>query len=357
MSVKVDYRPDRKKWQVTFYLDGKRKRPLFAEKPKAEDFARKIRMGLAPEDVNTITLAEASQLYYTRVSVRKNAKSRSNDKRYLNLQEHFMFAERGIERIGTVALEDMEAFRNWLEAKPVYMDEQVLMGANSINRCLRVLKHFYKKHVQWKNIGDSPCLYLDMLDVIVSERPAMSGEQYLKTLEACLPGWPKETVQFTFLTGIPPTAIERLDWTDVNLANRSYSILRKKGVKAQWRRIPMGLSEPAFAMLVDIRNRTGATEGPVFRDECGRRLLADRVSREANAAIRRAGVTGVTFYGLRHALATDSTAAGIATEVVRQIMGHQSIATTQRYANKVKLSVVTEALESVRGGKLVASGV
>jgi integrase len=183
--------------------------------------------------------------------------------------------------------------------------------------------------------------------------PAMSFEQYAKLLGACS-GWLRDAVEFTFLTGVPPTCIERLEWSDVNLPARSYSILRKKGRKAQWRKIPMGMSEHTFALL--CRLRQGASDGHVFKDECGRPLLADRISRGANEALRAAGVKGVTFYGLRHALASDMTAAGVATEVVRQAMGHQSIATTQKYANKLKLEVVTDALESVRGGNLVAAG-
>jgi hypothetical protein len=170
MSVKIEFRKDRQKWQVTYYLAGQRKRPLFDEKPEAQDFARKIELGLSPEPQDTITIAQASREYFDRVSCKKNPKSKSNDKRYFNLQEHFMFSERGIERLGTVRLEDMEAFRDWLLTGPLYLDEKVEMGPSTVNRCIRVLKSFYRKHVQWKNIGESPCLYLDPLDSVPRER-------------------------------------------------------------------------------------------------------------------------------------------------------------------------------------------
>jgi integrase len=60
------------------------------------------------------------------------------------------------------------------------------------------------------------------------------------------------------------------------------------------------------------------------------------------------------MYSLRHALASDLTNANVATEIVRQAMGHASIQTTQRYANKGGLQAVANALTQVRGGSLVA---
>ena len=46
MSVTIKYRESRKKFQVDYYLNGIRKRPLFQSKTEAECFARKIGLGL-----------------------------------------------------------------------------------------------------------------------------------------------------------------------------------------------------------------------------------------------------------------------------------------------------------------------
>lgn len=352
-SVRIEFRKDRKKWQVTYYLEGVRKRPLFRTELEAQNFARKIRLGLSPESEDSITIEDAGKKYFFSESVKKNPKSRSNDRRYINLHFHFMTYERGIERLGSVELEDMEAFRDWLPLLTTYDQKPVSMAPSTVNRCLRVMKHFYKRHIQWKNIKESPCVYLEFLDAPEKDRPMMTGEQYLATLEKA-EVWFKPILTFTFLTGTPPSCIARLTWDDVDLNRRTYSILRKKGAKARWKRIPMVMADPTFQLLVAIRNQSRLI-GHVFRDPEGRPMLADRISRIANDCRRAAGIEGVTFYGLRHALASDMTSAGIATEIVRQAMGHQSIATTQRYANKVALKSITGALESVRGGSLVAN--
>lgn len=357
MSIKVSFRKDRKKYEVRYYLNGERKRPLFDSKIEADNFARKVSFGLPVEDQNSITIDAAGKKYFAAESEKKSPKSKSNDKRYINLHHYFMTQVRGIERLGSIGLEDMEAFRDWLPTlriDPTDETKSMRMGNATVNRCLRVMKHIYRKHTQWKDLDESPCIYLEFLEHEERARAVMTSDEYIKTLEKA-EGWLKPVLQFMYLSGSPAICIERLNWADVDLAKRSYSTLRRKGRNAAWKRSYFGMTDDAFALFVMLRNQWPAVDGPVFRDSHGRPLLADRVTRAGNDAIRAAGVKGVTLYGSRHALATDMTAANISTEIVRQAMGHASITTTQRYANKIGLRSVTGAIESVRGGNLVAN--
>lgn len=355
MSVTVTFRKDRKKYQVTYWLDGKRYRPLFDAKTEADNFARRIRLGLSPENADSVTIEEAGKKYFETESQKKSPKSRSNDKRYINLHFHFMTYERGIQHLSSVTLEDMEAFRDWLPKQTEYDDKPMRMGESTVNRCLRVLKHFYKRCVQWKHIKETPCQYLEFLEAEQKDRQAMTGEEYLKALEQADP-WFKPVMQFAYLTGAAASSISRLTWDDVSFPTRTYSLLRKKGKAAKWKRIPLAMTDQVFALLLMIQNQTPNAAGQVFRDPNGRGLLADRITKTGNAAIKAAGFEDVTMYSMRHALASDLTAANVATELVRQAMGHASISTTQRYANKVGVKTVAGAIETVRGGSLVAVG-
>jgi len=356
MSVKVSWRKDRERWQVEYHLDGQRKRPLFRERTKADDHARKIRLGLKPEDRECISIFDAGQKYFHAESVRKNPKSRTNDKRYINLLFHFMTYERGIERLNSIELEDMEAFRLWLESTKEFDDKPMDMGPSSINRCLRVLKRFFLKFIHWKEITENPCQYLEYLDSVENPRPVMTGPQHVLTLEQC-PDYLKPVVRFMYLTGSPASVIARLKWSDIDFERGAMTVTRKKGRKAQTIRTQVPVAQDTLALLAMLRDLWPQFEGgAVFRDANGRPLLADRITREGNEARVRAGVgDGVTLYGLRHGLASDMTAANVATEIVRQALAHRSITTTQNYANKVSLKIVSGALESVRGGDLVAT--
>lgn len=353
MSLKVEFRKDRNTWQVVYYLDGKRKRPSFLTETEAVNFARRIQAGLGRDEKYNTTIADAAKKYFTSESVKKDPKSAANDKRYLNLLFHFMTVERGLECLGSIELEDLEAFRDWLVQQTEYDGRPMKMGPSTVNRCLRVLKHFFKRHVQWKTIGESPCGYLEFLESEEKPRKVMTQADFFVAYEMA-PEWFRPIFRFILLTGAPPTCVSRLTWEDVNFSGRTYSIHRKKGRHRRLKSIPLPMTDAVFAELIALRNADPAAEGPVFKTESGRAIRPDRISRVGNRAIRDAGIKGVTVYGLRHALASDMTNAGIATELIRQVMGHASIQTTQRYANKTHLTAVSNALETVRGGSLVA---
>ena len=50
-------------------------------------------------------------------------------------------------------------------------------------------------------------------------------------------------------------------------------------------------------------------------------------------AVREAGVTSFTWYGLRHTFASRLVMAGVDIRTVADLMGHQSIQMTMRYAH------------------------
>lgn len=366
MSVIVSYREDRSKWQVCYYVDGKRKRRQFKEKPAADNFARKIRIGMSPDELDSIPLIEAGRKYFASESQRKNPKSRANDKRYINLHFHFMNYERGIENLASVSLEDMEAFRDWLptlmfepwqnenpKTKALLPHKPMSMGPKTVNRCLAVIKHMYKKCIHWKHIETTPCEYLEFLEAEDNDRPAMTGPEYLQALRHA-PAWFSPTLQFIYLTGAAASSVARLTWNDIDFDTRTFSLLRKKGRKAKWKRIPQAMTDPLFALLIMVRNEWPNAQTAVFRDEAGLPLAADTITKFGNIVIKASGVKDRTLYCLRHGLASDLTEANVATEIVRQVMGHASITTTQRYANKGGLRAVAGAIAKVRGGKVVA---
>jgi integrase/recombinase XerD len=346
-SIKVQFRDDRNKWQVSYWLDGKRKRPLFESKQEALNFARRLRLGETVSESNSIPLSEAIQSYKENESEQKA--SSANEPRYFNLLFHFMTVERGVEHLGNVTLQDLEAFQRWLLVTKLIGDEPLKMGASTVNRAFHSYRHFFKKQVQWGNLPASPCIYLDNLETEENERRAMTRAEF-DLAYAQSPEWFKSCFRFIFLTGAPPICVERLTWSDVDLVAGSYRMRRRKGPKAKWKVYSHPITGELLTLLLAQRERFQDRISAVFRNESGKPLKADWCSKIGNRAIKSAGLEGVVLYGLRHGLATDLTDANVATEVVRQIMGHASISTTQRYAKRAKLETLSSALTIVRGG-------
>lgn len=346
MSVKVTYRKDRNKWQVTYWVDGKRNRPLFPTEREANDFKRKVLLGLTREGKESITLEDAIKSYFHDVTLKtKSRTSQKNDERYFDLLFGFLDHDRGIKYLDEVTLQDLEACQHWLLEIKEFLGRPVSMSPSTVNRAFHSIRHLFKKHVQWGNIQTSPCAYLDNLKAQENERRPMTKAEFEKAF-AKAPLWFRPAFKFIHLTGAPPSCVERLTFDDVDFDRRTFRFRREKGGIKSIIEIPM--IDEVFELLSSqfVRLRIGA----VFRNEGLEPLTATWCSRVGNKAIRDAGVCGVVLYSLRHALATDLTNANVATELARQAMGHKSITTTQRYAKKAKSDSLIRALSVVRGG-------
>lgn len=351
MSVKLVFRKDRNKWQVTYWIEGKRKRPLFDEKSEALNFARKAELGLdESRDRKSITIDSAIKSYYAdHTLIKKGKVSHTTDKRYFNLLFHFLTEVRGLEYLKSVKLQDLETFQVWLGEQMSYDGKPMKMGPATVNRAFNSIRHLFKKHVQWGSIDASPAICLDRLNAEENQRRAMTSDEFVLALKKA-PEWFKPVFTFIHLCGTPPSCIERLTWEDVDFAGCKYTIKRMKGREGKLKRISLPLTDAAAVILLELRSRYKDGVLAVFRNEDGHPLNADRCSKVGNDAIRSAGLSGVVLYGLRHGLATDLTNANVSIEIVRQALGHASITTTQRYVKQLKSETLTNALSIVRGG-------
>jgi len=123
-----------------------------------------------------------------------------------------------------------------------------------------------------------------------------------------------------------------------------------KGKKAEMKEICFPIYDSLFSVLVAERNKR-PFDGPydaVFRNEAGDPITNTWISKSAVRLIRRCKLKGVCLYGLRHAMATDLTEAGISLELTRKIMGHASAATTSHYTHAVGIQSLCRAVEQVR---------
>lgn len=118
----------------------------------------------------------------------------------------------------------------------------------------------------------------------------------------------------------------RLDWRDVDLEHGAV-IANGKGLRER----VIALSPDVVRALRALRLASGS-KGPVFVGPSGRRLEPYRVSQVVNRYLRDQGET-ITAHQLRHRAATELyrlTDGDLL--VVRDFLGHASVATTQIYA-------------------------
>jgi integrase/recombinase XerC len=174
-------------------------------------------------------------------------------------------------------------------------------------------------------------------------------------------------LELLYATGLRVSELVSLDWRDLELKERVLRVLGKGGKE---REVPFG--RPAQAALrawrdrwPEVRAAAGDAPGelgpePVFLNPRGGRLSDRSVRRildrwvEATAAAR-----GVHPHTLRHSFATHLLENRADLRAIQELLGHASLATTQRYTHvdlDRLLSVYREAHPRARGGAAGPAG-
>lgn len=144
-------------------------------------------------------------------------------------------------------------------------------------------------------------------------------------------------LELMYGSGLRVSELIGLNWDAVDMESRTLRIMGK-GEKE--RIAPFG--KQAGDLLAEWHDITGADDtGPVFTSEkAAERLTVRTVHRVVRRAAARVGLYGVSPHTLRHCFATHMLERGAPLRVVQELLGHESIATTQRY-----LSITTDQIK------------
>lgn len=143
-------------------------------------------------------------------------------------------------------------------------------------------------------------------------------------------------LELMYGSGLRISELIGLNLADIEFAER---ILRVHGKGGKERIVPFGA--PVQKLIEEWVAARSITEGPLFGSEKGaERLTVRTVHRIVLRAAQRTGLYGVSPHTLRHCFATHMLERGAPLRVVQEMLGHESIATTQRY-----LSITTEQIK------------
>lgn len=141
-------------------------------------------------------------------------------------------------------------------------------------------------------------------------------------------------VELLYATGVRVGELVGVDVDDVDLASRSLRVLGKGGKE---RVVPFGVpaAHAVDAWLAGGRPAlvTGGSGPALLLGDRGGRWDARQVRTAVHALTVRAGVADLAPHGLRHTAATHLLAGGSDLRSVQEVLGHSSLATTQRYTH------------------------
>ena len=141
-------------------------------------------------------------------------------------------------------------------------------------------------------------------------------------------------LELLYATGARVGEVVGADVDDVDLAQRTLRVLGKGGKE---RVVPFGVpaGRAVTAWLAGGRPRlAGADSGPaLLLGRRGHRVDQRRLRAVAHDVAALAGVPDVAPHALRHSAATHLLAGGSDLRSVQEVLGHASLATTQRYTH------------------------
>lgn len=205
-------------------------------------------------------------------------------------------------------------------------------AAASMARRLSALRAFYAWTVQEGLCAASPAQRLRRPRVPAKVPRFVSPEQAESVVERPpQSGWfqvrNRALLEVLYGAGLRVAEVCALDTHDVGQG--LVDVRHAKGRKH--RRVPLG--EPAQRALDEWLAVRGGDGAALFLSKSGRRLGQRSVHRIVRAAGLQNDVAGLHPHALRHSCATHMLEGGADLRAIQEQLGHQSLASTQRYAH------------------------
>lgn len=229
---------------------------------------------------------------------------------------------------------DADVIRGWMESM---MDKG--NRGTSVNRRLSALRSFYRYALAHQKVARDPSR------MIKGPKKAKPLPQFLKEEEMNrlldVVEWGDDfesvrarTMLMTFYeTGIRLSELTGLDDTAIDWANHAVKVLGKRNKQ---RIIPLG-EELEHTLLIYIRVRdeqVKAGNGALFVTRKGERMSGDQVRNEVKRCLSLVSTLSKRSpHVLRHTFATAMLNHEAGLEIVKKLLGHESLSTTEIYTH------------------------
>ncbi len=218
-----------------------------------------------------------------------------------------------------------------------YLRKERRNGASAVNRQVTILKNLYRAVVAMGHLEPdrNPMAHFPRIKAAPVKLPVFLTEDEVERLLA----QPKTTtvlgmrdralLTLLYGTGIRATEAATLRDCDVDLGNGTVRVVGKGGHE---RVVPLNVEVArVLAQYRAVRGRVtpGAT---FFRSRAGGEMKRGAIYERVRGAARKARIEKrVSPHKLRHSFATHLVKSGVQLVTIRDLLGHQSIASTQVY--------------------------
>lgn len=211
---------------------------------------------------------------------------------------------------------------------------------SSVARKLAALRSFYRFALRRKWVADNPAKVVATPKLDQPIPSFLSEEEMAAFLDIERGATPaaardRAMLEFLYATGIRVSELVGMNLEDLHLDER---LVRVRGKRKKERVVPFGRrAEERLRDYLKARTVLAAPnpgERAVFLNRRGGRLTARSVERVVDVSIRRAAVRRkISPHSLRHSFASHLLGRGADLRTIQELLGHASLATTQKYTH------------------------
>jgi site-specific recombinase XerD len=204
----------------------------------------------------------------------------------------------------------------------------------------KTLKAAFNKASEWGYITSNPFLSVK-LPKVKTKFPVFVNELELNSILIHVrENYLKSFYIVAFNTGLRAGEICSLKWDNINLSLRIITVKNTDTFTTKSKReriIP--INEVVFKELLKLKPKIlniskNDENGFVFYKQKGVQLLVDFVSKKFKRACRLAKVNeGLHLHSLRHGFASQLVKKGVSLYVVKELLGHSNLKTTEIYSH------------------------
>jgi len=155
-------------------------------------------------------------------------------------------------------------------------------------------------------------------------------KRLIETAKGMSPAWLYTAVVVSLNTGMRPGSLFNLTWNDIDF--KTSTIQLQAGymkTKNHWI-IPM--NKTTFKALKEWKKKVPQDQKRIFSDVNGA-VEKQEWTDAFNKLIKKTGISGITWYNMRHDFASQLVMKGVSIYTVKDLMCHKNMTTTQVYAH------------------------
>ena len=222
--------------------------------------------------------------------------------------------------------------------------KQARYSAKTLNRHLSALRGFYKWMQREKLISSDPTLALSNPRAPRNLPHTMTDSDVNRLLESCDVSTAvglrdRAFLEFLYATGARISEVATLGLEQLDL---SHGVVRLFGKGSKERIVP--LYESAIEWLKKylqssrptllLKDKTGSSHSVLFISVRGKDMSADSLRKVFSSYLTAAGLdSSLSPHAMRHTYATELLGGGADLRIVQELLGHESLSTTQVYTH------------------------